>query len=360
MKRGWSITFTVIGWLTVLVCAGGLTGGIATLSNGAVNESEVRTICLCCGLGIVVGFLIILRKKLFRRRSQARQAEAMEPEKPAGAGFLMILAAWMLMLGAMLLIRFLPMLLRAGKLYASSAAAAGGMIASLLLIALAVFLYLKPVRSRRKAGWKPHVLVTALTILFLFSTVVAVPLTLTMTKKHQPALDLTQRQKEDWNRLLKNSALLSTPYPSSADEGACPGGEWLALRVPGYESDSQKDLPESRIPVAWSEARIFAGGWLEGKPQQSSLDSIRVLILCRYSVKTASYGREQYSSTVGVGTGSSEFVELYYIDLQTGKVFAREQFGQDLPQVTTKVPHYKVDYEQLAEHIQNYLKTAPR
>ncbi len=95
-------------------------------------------------------------------------------------------------------------------------------------------------------------------------------------------------------------------------------------------------IDESKV-IAWTG---------EGEP---SPDNVKTVVFCRYTEKTALYNTSGTGSSGS--TGTSEFVNISYINAETAKQYKYDSFGKELPGTASSAPHYKVSINKLLSHI---------
>ena len=361
MKRK-NLLLNLLGLLILVPCLLGLVGGIITVSQGNGN-SETRMICLALVCGVLLGLGILLRKKLFRRKaaSQRSGASAAEPGTGSPRGgkgpyLLAVLGLWLGFGGVFLLLSMGSVLIVIGRTYREAGPILLGAGVGLLMLALGIWLL---AAAHRKAAKNGRPLSKGFRIgagVFLGIAAIVMVTTYSTVHHNVPAPNLDAAQKADLSLLAEEKGFLAlTPSPESQEQAPRSGLPWLAIRLPGYES------LEKAEPVAWSEAWLGTlTGWQRIRPTAQSLDGVEVLVLCRYGLWKASYGKETTLSpgrATSLYEGTSEYVKLYYIDLSTGEVFLTETIGTQLPKTAVQTPHYKLSEEDLAAHIRRQLGT---
>ena len=117
-----------------------------------------------------------------------------------------------------------------------------------------------------------------------------------------------------------------------------PKGPYLVILLPEHSSY----IDESKV-IAWSG---------EGEP---SPDNVKTIIFCRYTEKTALYNTSGSGSSGA--TGTSEFVNISYLDAENAKQYKYESIGKELPGTASSAPHYKVSINKLLSHIKKEMKS---
>jgi hypothetical protein len=135
----------------------------------------------------------------------------------------------------------------------------------------------------------------------------------------------------------------------------------LSVKDDGHYGSSAQtpDSPEPYIVILIDDFRSIDASifWkvigYSGKDKKS-LSDVKTIVFCRYTEKTATYGRSPTAN--GGSTGTSEFVRISYVNARTKQCYKWEEIGKELPGQTSSVPHYKVSTNKLLSHIKKTIK----
>lgn len=153
------------------------------------------------------------------------------------------------------------------------------------------------------------------------------------------------KQAQSLTRMMRDNEVWESAGPTVADSGA-------------QNSAARPEKPEPYLVVKIGRFDTNdTNGWKvlawSGK-NKDSLDEAKTVVFCQYTEKTASYGRAGTNSSSS--TGTSEFVNISYVNAETGECFFWESFGKELPNRVSTAPHYKVSDNKLLAHIRKQLR----
>ena len=272
----------------------------------------------------------------------------------------LIIAMYMFIGGCFLSLTMIMPVLKSEHYYVSKGVAIGCLIGGVALIALALMLVILPRRKFAKAGYPLSKAWIITPVIILVIVVGVTALAFSKAIENSPAPVLNDKQTTDLMALARSSGILDIEWvegqgipeinPPANGRTQIRDKTWVCFRLTDY-SDGVINMAEAR-PIAWSGARIYSiTNWAVAKPIASDMEELDMVIFCRYGLWKESYGKANTGVNTGGYTGTSEFVDIEFIDAKTGEMILNERYGHELPKSSTSVPHYTVDDKQLAEHL---------
>ncbi|MBQ6229753.1 MAG: hypothetical protein IJJ74_01410 [Eubacterium sp.] len=270
----------------------------------------------------------------------------------------LIIAMYMFIGGVFLALTMIMPILKSEHYYISKGVAIGCFIGGVALVALALMLMILPRKKFAAAGYPLSKGWTITPIIILVIFIGVTYLAISKSTEYPPAPLLNDKQTEDLKAVAKAAGIFDTKWvegqgipeinPPANGRTQIRDKSWICLRLADY-SEGVADKVEAR-PIAWSGARIYSiTNWAVAKPTAADMEELDMVILCRYGLWKENYGK--YSTGAGGYTGTSEYVDIEFIDAKTGEMILNERYGHELPKSATSVPHYTVDDKQLAEHL---------